>query len=357
MDKNLKEKFTYKKLAILVGVLLIVGFAVWFYTKRQPGEILTAQTSSYAMSTIISQTGHGENPSAALNEVNRRLLAIEQQLSLYNTTSYIAKINAAAGVGYVTLPNEVYALLKDCVYYSGQSDGAFKVTIGPITNAWGVTSDTPRVVPKEEIAALLPLVNDDDILFDDANHAVMLAHEGQVIDLGGIAKGWACYVAFEVYEEYSLQSAWLSIGGNVVVYGRKQNGEMYPVGFRNPEGGEQSYIASVKLENAVFAVSGGYERFFEEEGVVYQHIMDPATGAPAVSDVVSVGVISDNGTYADFMSTTLYVWGVEKTIAFMETQPECGIILLAPGHKLYVSNSLEGVFTLAGEGDYEVLFV
>ena len=316
--------------------------------KEDSGKNEAHTLSSYAMSTVITQTAYGSGGEEAMKAVSERLIDIEQELSLYDANSYISAINAAAGVSYVKVPQEVYDLLKASVEYSAKSENAFRITIAPITEAWGVTTDHPRVVPQSEIDQLMSLVNDDDVLFNDEDCSVMLRRAGQALDLGGIAKGWAGSVASALYKGYGVENAILSIGGNVFVHGTKPDGTLFKIGFRDPEKGEQSYIASFPLKDKVVAVSGGYERYFEEDGIKYQHIMNPATGAPAVSDVGSVGVISENGTYADFMSTTLYVWGLEKTKAYMQSgKADCEVILLdSATHTLYVSASLKDGFKL-----------
>lgn len=326
------------------------------------GEELEKYTmSSYAMSTVITQTVYGDNGQTAANEVSKRLTAIDREMSMFDADSYIYKINQNAGIAYVEVPAELYLLLKQAVELSATSNDAFRVTIGPLTQAWGVTTDTPRVVPESEREELLQLVNDEDLLFDEENCSVMLRSEGQSLDLGAIAKGWACAQAKAIYEEYGVFSAVLSIGGNVYIYGTKQDGSLFKVAFRDPTKEESAYMATLFMENEVLAVSGGYNRYFEVDGIHYDHIIDPQTGAPVVSDITSVGVIHEDGAYADFMSTTLYVWGIEKTLAFMEENPnDCAIIMLDTENAVvYVSKTLEGNFALY-EGnsiDYEVIYI
>lgn len=357
MEKSKNTKFDIKKLIIPLCIVLVVLAGIYINSSQNNDSDDSYRASSFAMNTVITQTTYGKNAQDAATAVNRKMIEIEQMLSMFDDNSYIAQINAAAGKEYVVVSQEVFDLLKDCVYYSQQSEGAFRVTIGPVTTAWGVTSGEPRVVPQSEIDELLLLVNDEDVLFDEENCAVMLAREGQMIDLGGIAKGWACFAATRIYEEHGVKSAWISIGGNVLVHGEKPSGGAYTVGFRDPSGGAQSYIANVQISDSVFAVSGGYERFFEEDGVSYGHIMNPETGAPAVSDVASVGVVSDNGTYSDFMSTTLFVWGTERTLEFMRSEPDCSVMLLTNDNILYVSENLREGFALANGATCTVEFI
>ena len=310
--------------------------------------------ASYAMSTIVEQKAYGRNAQEAMQAVESAFADFENRLSLYREDSEICAINAAAGQEPIAVSADTFALLKQAKELSLASDNAFALTIAPLSLAWGITSDTPRVLSQEEIDALLPLVDDKDILLEEDGHTVLLRRAGQALDLGGVAKGTACNVARELYAKYGVDSAVLSIGGNVYVRGVKPDGSRYRIGFRDPTSDASASIASITMQDAVFAVSGGYERYFEQDGVRYIHIFDPKTGAPAKSDIVSVGVIDTDGTVADFYSTTLYVWGKEKALAFLSSEKN-GMLLDQENH-LYVSKALQDSFELSEDG-YEVIFI
>ncbi len=317
--------------------------------------------ASFAMDTMITQTVYGQKGEAAMAEVNETLARLDRELSLYSAESHIAAINAAAGKAPVQVPTEVFAVIEKAVTFSKESENAFRVTIAPITLAWAVTSENHRVVPQAEIDTLLPLVNDDDVILDKAASTVMLRKAGQGLDLGGIVKGWACSLVDSIYKKHQIQSAVVSLGGNIYTLGKNPiNGNPFIVAFRDPAGDENSYIATFTMENSVCAVSAGYERYFEQDGVKYQHIMDPRMGKPAVSDISAVGVITPDGARADFLSTTLYVWGVARTKAFMSQNPDIGIILLEDKTDiLYVSRVLQPFFKLyeGNKKQYQIVYI
>ena len=316
-------------------------------------------TSSFAMSTVITQQVYGPHGEEAAGQVTQALAQFEDRLSVFEGESEISRINAAAGKEPVAVSEETFALIRRSLDLSAQSEGAFQITIAPLTQLWGITTDHPRVPTQQEIDAVLPLVDDASVVLDEAAGTVFLPQEGQAIDLGGIAKGNACTLAAEIYEEQGVRSAILNIGGNVYVKGRSPEGDRFRIGFRTPERGSQSYIASVALEDQVMAVSGGYERYFETaDGTRYHHILSPETGYPAQSDILSVGVVSSDGTQADFLSTTLFVWGDARTREFMEEHPEIGVIFLNESGELVVSKMLEESFRLSEEGEgYSVVFL
>lgn len=345
----------WKKLtAVCLAAVAVAGAGVLL----SRAQARTAHNdTTYVMDTIVLQTVYGKNGQKAATQLDRAFRDFEDRLSLYNTASDVAAVNAGAGTP-VAVGEDTYSLLRRSLELSATSQGAFEITIAPVTLLWGVTGDEPHVPAQSDIDAALALVDDSAVVLNDADRTVRLA-SGQKIDLGGIAKGNACQLAAQVYEEYGVKSAVLNIGGNVYIRGRNPDGSRFRVGFRDPAGGESSYIASVELEDQVLAVSGGYERYFEENGVRYCHIMDCTTGWPVQTDVVSVGVVTDDGTLSDFMSTTLYIWGSEKTREYMTQHPELGIILLGPDKQLFVSKSLQDSFelTAAAAEEYTVTYL
>lgn len=346
----------YQKLAL--GLLLLAAITVGgraFYAERQAAQ--ASHETSFAMSTVVTQTVYGPAGKQAAGEVSRALQEFERKLSLYDEDSEIAAVNAASG-SPVQVSEGTFSLLEKSLALSKETGGAFQMTIAPVTLLWGVTGEAPHVPAQEEINAVLPLVDDAAVVLDKAACTVQLA-PGQAIDLGGVAKGDACSLAEGIYEEYGVESAVLNIGGNVYVKGRSPKGELFRVGFRDPAAGADSYIAAIGMEDEVLAVSGGYERYFEENGVRYCHIMDSATGWPVESDIASVGVITDDGALSDFMSTTLYIWGSEKTRDYMAARPDLKIILLDETGSLYVSAALQERFELTEEAAavYDLTFV
>lgn len=319
-----------------------------------PAQSSEAQTAStVAMDTIITQDAYGTRAQEAMRAVNLALSKWDKQISRFEPEGDIGRINAAAGQS-VAVSSETARFLQGALELAPQSQGSFALSIAPLTGAWGVTTDHPRVPSDEELAALLPLVDDSAIKVE--GNYVTLEKEGMGLDLGGIAKGAACDIAQRIYEEYGLTGAYISIGGNIGAYGTKPDGTPFRIGFRDPARDSSAYIASFEMEDEVVAVSGGYERYFEEDGKRYIHIIDPATGQPVESDILSVGAFSPSGAEADFWSTTLFVWGKQRALHHMEEGSTA--VLLDRDNNLYVSESLRDSFQLhAEEGEYNVVFV
>lgn len=345
-------KSTIKK--ALCAAALIAVCAGGIYAARQ-NKLSSAV--SFVMDAVADQKVYGPNADKAIAAAEQAFREMESSLSLYKEESDIAKINQEAGSGTpVEVSAQTYALLEQAKELGTSVDGAFRVTIAPLSLAWGVTSDSPRVPQQDEIDRLLLLVNDDDLILEKGS--ARLAKAGQAIDLGGIAKGAACDAAKEIYDEYNIRSALCWIGGSsIYARGTKPDRTPWRLGFRDPAVKESVSIASFEIKDAVFCTSGGYERQFEKDGVTYHHILDPKTGYPAQSDIVSIGVLCKNGAEADFRSTALFIQGKEAALAYFENGGE-GLMLDAEG-TIYVSRGLSDSFRLSEdyENRYQVVYL
>lgn len=336
-------------LALLTAALLFLSGCGQAVGKD---EMKTA--TIFAMDTLIDQKAYGPGAEKAIQEVNAAIADWDAAMTRFGTTSDIARINAAAGKGGQEVAPETADFLREALDISGQSQGVFALSIAPLTQAWGITTDAPRVPPQEEIQQLLTLVDDSAISIE--GNRVTLAQEGMGLDLGGIAKGATCDIARDIYQKNNVSGALLSIGGNIYAHGTKPDGSKFRIGFNDPYREDSQYIASFEMQDQVIAMSGGYERFFEKDGKRYIHIIDPRTGFPAESDIVSVGAICDSGAEADFWSTTLFLWGRDKTLEHMK-QGGCAVMLDQQGN-LYISQALEESFELSVPKDeYNLIFV
>lgn len=299
--------------------------------------------TTFLMDTVFEYKFYGANGEKAAQAVIRALNDFEQRVSLYVDGSEISLLNANAGKAYAALSPDTFDLLSQCVSYSRESEGTFDVTVAPLTKLWDITGSSPHVPADEEIRDGLALVGYQDILLDAQGSRAMLAREGQSVDLGGIAKGYACGLARQVALENGVKKGYVSIGGNLMVIGKKSRTEQFLFGVRDPRGSANDYLAVVSLPDSTMATSGDYERYFEQDGKRYHHILDPATGRPAQTDLISVSVISEDGGYADYMSTYLFIKGREFAVSHLN-QFDCGLILIDHEKRVYVSDSLKAQF-------------
>lgn len=348
--KNIK--INIKIITLVASVLLLLVAAVSLYTYCQSPRQISA--SGFAMSTYIDQQLFSKNTPAADRVINDAMTALnsyENRLSMYIADSEISKINDNAGVSAVKVSDHTFSLIKRALGYCEMSGGLFDITIAPVTKAWGVNSDNPRVPSQGELDELKKLINYKDILLDDAAQTIMLKNKGQAIDLGAVAKGEACNVVRDLYKNEGISTGLLSIGGNIMVIGEKPNGKDFVIGVRDPRGTQNDALGTVKLTNTTLSTSGDYERFFEKDGKYYHHIMDPKTAAPAETDLMAVTIISPDGAYADFLSTYLFLLGRDRTLEKMN-ELKVGVIAIDKEYNVYLSDSVKPLFTPAKNTKY-----
>lgn len=340
-----------KRAVPLMRVLVCVGAAVLaaaFFLRSRPPVIGT----SFIMNTVVEYKLYGSNAKKAQSAVEAALRDIENRMSLYVESSEISRLNAAAGVEAVRLSPDTFELLSRCVEYSELSDGLFDITVAPLTAEWDVTAEHPSIPTDSEISRLRGLIDYRDIRLNSEEGTAMLARVGQSVDVGGIAKGYAAEAARQTALDCGVKSGYISIGGNLMVIGEKSGGEPFKFGVRDPRGSENDFLAVVTLPDSTMATSGDYERYFEQDGVRYHHIIDPRTGKPAETDLMSVSVISPNGAYADFMSTYLFINGKDFAVKNID-RLDCELVVIDKDKNVYVSASLKGRFTPADQtGSY-----
>ena len=343
-------------LCVLAAAAVLAGVGIAERRKN-----VQVNRTDYVMDTVLTQTLWGPAAKRTSQQAYDALAAMEQRLSLFEETSEIAAVNAAAGSRAVAVSAQTFDLLDTALALSAQSRGSFQVSVAPLSRLWDIMAADPQIPAQAEVDAALPLVDDSSVQLDAQAGTVYLPRAGQALDLGGVAKGYACDVLRQLYLEEGVEHALTSIGGNICAVGGNTDGSPFRIGFRDPKGSAGSYIASFLIGDGVVAVSGAYERYFEQDGVIYHHIIDPHTGYPAQSDIVSVGVVwpADAGEHpgasADHWSTALFCWGRDNALEWMRTAP-AGVLLLDEEGTLYVSESLREGFRPAAE-DLEVVFI
>ncbi len=267
-----------------------------------------AQRQIFAMDTYMSLKIWGDDE--VLTEVVRTIQQLDSLLDVTNENSELYQLNhnRAAAVSDMTAD-----LIRTAISEAERTGGAFDPTIYPLTQAWGFTTDTQQVPSQEAIDALLPCVGTAHILVDGTQIALT---EGAQLDLGGIAKGYAAQVSIELLQARGIKTALLSLGGNVQTLGSKPDGEPWVIGIANPEKPSEEIAILTFTGSLALVTSGGYQRYFEQAGVRYSHILDPETGYPADNGLASVTILTQDGTTADALSTALYVMGLERASEF-----------------------------------------
>ncbi len=339
-----QKKLSWGKYWPLVIILIVFFSSLMWEHRKASLESVPVTKVDFAMDTVIQYCFYGENAQKALEECESLLLELEGKFTCSETygsgKGEILQVNQMAGKKAVPVSPETFQLLLRSLELREQTSGLFDVTIGPLTALWNIMGDSPSVPPQEEIETALSLVG-EGIFLEQDKQEVYLQREGQRIDLGAVAKGCACDLLREVCQKNGIVKGYLSLGGNMMVL---PDSKEMRFGLQNPlNGGEASAIATFSLEGQTMATAGGYERYFEQNGVRYCHILDPRTGWPAQTDLLSASVISEDGALADALSTALFLMGREKALAFLENVP-CHAVLVDSDRQVWLYGDIEEKF-------------
>lgn len=305
------------------------------FTGRSGPELHTS--TLLAMDTVMELRVYGGSE-ALLEQAEQRIQELEGLLSVTDPDSELSQLNQT---GTAQLSPDTVALLKRGLELCRETEGALDLSIYPVVRAWGFTTGEYRVPGEEELASLLERVDYQKINLTSSG--TVSVPEGMELDLGGVAKGYTGDRVTALLWEAGVTSALLSLGGNVHALGAKPDGSLWSVAVRAPEG--EGYLGVLSIADRAVVTSGGYERYFEgEDGTVYWHIMDPATGRPARSGLLSVTVVGEEGVYCDALSTALFVMGEEKAAAFWRSHQDFEMILVTEDGRLLVSVGLAEQF-------------
>ena len=322
---------------LLISVLFFSGCSV------------NPETISFeSMDTFMQVSLYGDKKTA--EAVQNEILRLE---ALFNANDPDSKVSELNQSGFVE-DEDVFKVLEGALKVSQSTDGELDPSVYPLVEEWGFISRDFRIPDKSTIDELLQHVDYTQVAL---NFNRTYIPEKMKLDLGAVAKGYAADRAKEILAQNEVKSAILNLGGTVAAVGTKPDGSDWKVGISDPES-TGGYFATVTLRDRIVATSGSYERYFEQDGKRYCHILDPKTGMSADSGVVSVSIISDNGLYCDALSTALFVMGAEKAQAYWKNQqdlPPFDYILLDDTGKVYVTDGVE--LTLTDKEKYEVVVV
>ena len=295
-----------------------------------------------AMDTFMTLSVYAQSPAAGealLEEAAGEIRRLEGLLSVTDPGSEIYQVNHG---GAVSLSEPVRELLEKALELCRETGGALDVTVYPAVRAWGFTTGEYRVPEEAELSALVERVDYGRVSLDGDRLALP---EGVELDLGSVGKGWTGDRLTALFREAGVSSAIMELGGNVQALGTKPDGSPWRVAVQAPGGG---YAGVLEIADKAVVTSGGYQRYFEQDGETYIHIIDPATGRPARTGLASVTIVADSGLQGDGLSTALFVMGREKAEEFWRRNPDFDFILLGEDGTAAITEGLEECYSLYG---------
>lgn len=292
-----------------VVAVLLTCFFDFLYKK--------AESSLFTMGTVASFTCYGKCDMVSLQQICQD---VELVSSVKIENSDASELNKTKSSKNVMLIQQA----KLCKEIFENSDGSFDFSILPVASLWNIGSENPSIPEEEAITEALTKVSSYSITVTD--DTVRLG-EDQSVDFGGIAKGYACDRIISALKNSSCKGGIISVGGSIGTFGnRSLFDNSYRIAVKNPFDTEK-YAGYFTVNESFISTSGDYERFFEQNGVRYHHIIDPKTGKPAQSDVSSVTVIADSGALSDALSTACFVLGSEKSASLLKKYNAKGIFI------------------------------
>ena len=300
----------------------------------------------FAMDTYMTVTAYGEHASEAVEKAEIEIKRLDEMLSTGNENSEVYKLNQN---GEAVVSDDTAYLYERSEKIYKQTKGVFDISIYPVMDAWGFTTENYRIPAEDELNALLKNVDASKIQYDKKTKKITLLKNVK-IDFGGIAKGYTSSRIMQIYKKCGVTSGLVSLGGNVQLLGAKPDGSAWKVAVESPDE-DGNYLGILQAKDKAVITSGGYERYFEKNGKKYHHIIDPSTGYPAENGLTSVTIVSDDGTLADGLSTSLFIMGKEKAEKFWKKHSDkFDVILLTDDDQLYVSEGIADDF----QSDYKV---
>lgn len=322
------------KALLLLGLVFLGGCG-----QASAPSVSSASTDSqsidlFAMDTAMTLTTYGDHAGEALEAAKSE---IERLDALFSISSESGDIYALNRDHAATLHEDTRALLSRALEVSASTGGIFDCTIEPVMDAWGFTTQNYRVPSADELQQLLTRVDYKQVQQNGSD--VSIPADVQV-DLGGIAKGYTSDRIMQVFADNGVTSGIVSLGGNVQALGCKPDGSKWRVAVQDPND-EGENFAVVEIADEAVITSGGYQRYFEDNGRTYHHIIDPRTGTPADSGVISSTIISHDGTLADGLSTSLFIMGVDDALDYWRAHSdEFDAILMDENGTVYVTDGI-----------------
>ena len=340
----MKKFFSVVGIIFLLCTTLVIS-GCWNNPLSAPKPYKETQ---FLMDTIVEITAYGPGAEEAVKAAFAEFQRLHTLTNNFDENSQLSKINQMAGKEKVMVDPDLLHIISFSQQVSDKLGDSFDISIGPLTQLWGIGHKGEYIPSQSEIEKILPLVNYHLVEVDMANHTIYLPKVGMMLDLGGIAKGYATDKAIDVLKSKGVTSALINAGGDVRVIGTRPDGKPWRIGVQDPR---QSDGISAKLALTqwdTMETSGDYQRFIMKNGIRYSHLLNPRTGEQP-REVASVTIVSNSSTYGDILSKPIFVLGVEKGLELLKQFPGNEAIIITIDGKKIVTPGLEGKIELSSD--------
>lgn len=326
-----------KKLFYITIVIITIVFSS---CNKSNNNSLYSETS-FLLGTIVEIKTYDEN-----SELNKkafeRVKEIETKMTINGDgSSEIEKLNSLSGNSSVTLSDDTFYVLSKGKHYSEISKGRFDITIGSIGKLWNIGTEYATKPEDNLINKKLLSVDYNKLQLNEQTKEAKLIDKDMIVDLGAVAKGYAADEVKRVLIEGGVKNAIINIGGNIITIGTKIDKNNWNIGIQNPFSTRGEYLGVVQLNNETVSSSGDYEKYFEQDGIKYHHILDPNTGYPCDNELTGVSIITKNSIDADSLSTVSFLMGLKDGLELINGIDDVEAIFITKDKKVYTTDGID----------------
>jgi thiamine biosynthesis lipoprotein len=298
--------------------------------------------STFMLNTVITISIYDSKDETLLDKAFEVCKDYENTLSRTIETSEISTLNnRAANQNTFTISDKTAQVLEKGLYYSGLSNGAFDITIAPLSGLWDFTSQTPYIPSASDLKQAAQYVDYKNVSLKDKQ--LSFKSPNTQFDLGAIAKGYIADKIKAYLTEQGVKSAVINLGGNILCIGNKPDGTPFKIGVQKPFEDRNETIGVMNIKDLSVVSSGVYERNFIIDGVNYHHILDPKTGYPYNNGLISVTIISKLSVDGDGLSTTCFSLGLDEGLKLINSTPDTYAIFITDDYKIHYSEGAEAL--------------
>lgn len=340
----------------LLTVLLLSGCYKNSANEEAPiAEMNPISKTNFLLGTVVQISIYNRQDKTIIDKAFDRISQIESKMTINNAeTSEIIALNNASEKNEVKLSSDTFYVVEKGKQYSEMSDGKFDITIGPIVKLWNIGTPYAAVPEKNRLEETVGLVDYKKLNLNKESQSAKLEKAGMKVDLGAIAKGYAADEAARILRENGVENAIINLGGNIITVGGNPSGAPWRIGIQDPFNPRGDFLGVVSIKDQTVVTSGTYERYFEENGKKYHHILDPFTGYPIENNLQSVSIITDKSIDGDGLSTSSLLLGLEEGMKLIESLENAEGIFITGDKKVYVSSGLKYNFKVT-KSEFEIV--
>lgn len=343
--KNLSEKSAKKLFFVLSAVLILLIILLALFPLLD-GDGRKHEAVTYSMDTYVQQTVYGKTRETATAAAANAVQSLADRASWDGEYSEVVTLNAQAGKEWITLTEDIFSVLETAKDVSEQSGGAFDITLAPVSRLWDFENERSEVPDSDLLNELLQYVGQENFRLGAADHSASLKFNGNAVDLTPVLHGAACNAASAVYKEFEVSGAIVSVGHSVGLVGKKPDGTLWNMAVPTPDGTDT--LGTVSVREGFLSSASVSENAFEENGRQYHAILDPETGYPAESDLLSVTVYSHDGVLSDALAYASVVLGYEDSLPLLEAY-SADAVFVRLDNSVAVTAGLNDAFRLTNE--------